>query len=127
MKSTYTHFTTAYLPLSLTTVIPMAESDASVSDHDSESSLSESLGIKTLQARFMVLASFRKPPKPNLDRTRFGLTVNSLSKWTTLRIFIDTLWILLQCLRPPHPSDDIMEATECLKAWWDFGVISQQW
>lgn len=69
MKSTYTHFTTAYLPLSLTTVIPMAESDASVSDHDSESSLSESLGIKTLQARFMVLASFRKPPTPNLDRT----------------------------------------------------------
>ena len=69
MKSTYTHFTTAYLPLSLTTVIPMAESDASVSDHDSESSLSESLGITTQQARSMVLASFRNPPKPNLDRT----------------------------------------------------------
>ena len=33
-----------------TTVIPMA---ASVSDHDSESSLSESLGTKTLQARFI--------------------------------------------------------------------------
>jgi len=69
MKNTYTHFIAAYLPLSLTTVIPMAESDASVSDHDSESSLSESLGIKTLQARSMVLASFRKPPKLNLDRT----------------------------------------------------------
>ena len=37
------------LPLSLTTIIPMAESD-----HDSESSLSESLDTKTLQARSMV-------------------------------------------------------------------------
>jgi hypothetical protein len=62
MKNTYTHFIAAYLPLSLTTVIPMAESDASVSDHDSESSYSESQGIKALQTRPMALASFRKPP-----------------------------------------------------------------
>jgi len=61
-KNTCTHFTAAYIPLSLTTIIPMAESDASVSDHDSESSLSKSLHTKTLQARSMVLASFSKPP-----------------------------------------------------------------
>jgi hypothetical protein len=40
----------------------MAENDASVSDYDSESSLSESLGAKTLQARSMVPDSFRAPP-----------------------------------------------------------------
>jgi len=60
MKTTYTHFIAAYLPLSLTTIIPMAESD-----HDSKSSLSESLDTKTLQARSMVLASFRNPPPEN--------------------------------------------------------------
>ena len=63
MENADTHFVADYLHLSLTTVIFIAESDASVSDHDSESSLSESLGIKTLQARSMVLASFRKPPE----------------------------------------------------------------
>jgi hypothetical protein len=42
MKDTCTHFLAAYLPLSLTTAIRMAKSDASVSEHDSESSLSES-------------------------------------------------------------------------------------
>ena len=36
----------------------MAESDVSVSGYDSKSSLSESLGIKTLQARSMVPDSF---------------------------------------------------------------------
>jgi hypothetical protein len=50
----------------------MAESDASVSGHGSESSVSESLGIKTLQARSMVLASFRDPSKPN-----FGYSYNT--------------------------------------------------
>ena len=34
MKNTCTCFIAANLPLSLTTVIPMAESDASVGDHD---------------------------------------------------------------------------------------------
>jgi hypothetical protein len=66
MKNSYTHFIAAYLPLSLTTVIPMAESDASISDHDSECSLSKSLGTKALQARSMILAGFRKHP-PFLD------------------------------------------------------------
>jgi hypothetical protein len=84
MKDTCAHFIAAYLPLSLTAAIPMAESDASISDHDSESSVSESLGIRTLQARSMVLASFRNPLE-----TEFG--------------------ILLQYLRPPqnareHPA-----------------------
>ena len=46
MKDTYIHFIAAYLPPSLITAIPMAESDPSVSEHNSESSLSESLGTK---------------------------------------------------------------------------------
>jgi len=28
---------------------------------------------------------------------------------------------------PSRLSDDIMEATECLKAWWDSAALSQQW
>src|SRR3954447_9713422 len=63
IQGTCTHFIAAYLPISLTTAIAMAESDASVSDYDSESSLSDSLGTKTLQARSMVPGSFREPPE----------------------------------------------------------------
>ncbi len=48
------------LPLSLTIAITMTESDASVSDHNSESSRSESLGTKTLQTRSMVPGSFHE-------------------------------------------------------------------
>jgi hypothetical protein len=62
-----------YLRLSLTTVIPMAESDASVGDHDSESSLSESIGTMTLQARSMVFASFRKRPETESGQNLMGL------------------------------------------------------
>jgi hypothetical protein len=60
MKDTCTYFIAAYrlYPLSLTIAITMAESDASVSDHNSESSRSESLGTKTLQTRSMVPGSF---------------------------------------------------------------------
>jgi hypothetical protein len=63
MKDTCTHFLAAYLSLSLTTAIPMAKSDASISEHDSESSLSESLGTETLQEKPMVPGSFRGPPE----------------------------------------------------------------
>jgi hypothetical protein len=38
----------------------MAESDASVGDHNSESSVSESLGTETLQTRSMVPGSFHE-------------------------------------------------------------------
>jgi hypothetical protein len=67
MKDTCTHFIASYLALSLTAIIPMTESDASVSGRGSGSSVSESLGIRTLQVRSIVLASFRDPslPKPN--------------------------------------------------------------
>jgi hypothetical protein len=60
-KDTCTLFIAAYLPLSFTTTIPIAESDTSVSDHDSESSLGESLGTKTLQEKSVVPASLRDP------------------------------------------------------------------
>jgi hypothetical protein len=62
MKDTCTHFIASYLALSLTAAIPMAESDSSASGRGSESNASESLGVKTLQVRSMILASFRETP-----------------------------------------------------------------
>jgi hypothetical protein len=81
MKTTYTHFIAAYLPLSLTTIIPMAESD-----HDSESSLSESLDTKTLQARSMVLASFRNPPESESGQNPIWMNDKQFIKIDTLTI-----------------------------------------
>jgi len=73
MKDTCTHFIASYLALSLTAAIPMAESDSSASGRGSESNASSSLGVKTLQVRSMILASFREtPPKPD-----FGYSYNT--------------------------------------------------
>jgi hypothetical protein len=63
MKDTCTPSIAAYLPRSLTTAISMAESNACGSEHDSESSLSESLGTKNIQTKSMVPGSFRGLPQ----------------------------------------------------------------
>jgi hypothetical protein len=62
IKDTCIYFITTYLTLSLTAAISMAESDAFVGTNESDCSLSESLGTKTLQARPIVPDSFRDNP-----------------------------------------------------------------
>jgi len=66
IKDTCTLFIAAYLPLSLTTAIPLAESDTSVSDHDFESSLGESPGTKTPAG--MVCGPYQLPRPPERNR-----------------------------------------------------------
>jgi hypothetical protein len=62
MKDTCTHFIAACLPFSLTTAIPMAESDASVNGRDPESGVSESLGQKNSAGKVYGPCQLPRPP-----------------------------------------------------------------
>jgi hypothetical protein len=106
-----THFIAAYLSLSLTIAILMAEGDASVSDHDSESGVNESPGIKTLQARPIALASFREPPRNRI--------LDTLTTPATSAECERTFGSAKKLAAPERNrlGDDIIETTESLKAW----------
>jgi hypothetical protein len=126
-----------------------------MTDSDTTSTLSESLGTETLEARSTVPAEYRERPEVEsvwVDGRKFlkvdhaaniRMWNDAAEKYPTLhRYALDTLAIpatSTECERifssakklvtPERNrlSDDIIEATECLKAWWDSGVISQQW
>jgi hypothetical protein len=109
----------------------MATPDVEMHDSDSDSVLSGSLGSDTLEARSMVPDAYRNAPVAEAARTWV---------WTLHHFALDTLAIpatTTDCERTfssgrkfvsperNRLSDDIIEAVECLKAWWDSGIIKQ--
>ena len=79
---------------------------------DGDSVLSEPLGPDTLEAGSMVSApdAFETLAIPTAA-TDYGRAFGSGRK--------------LISLERNHLGDGIIEATECLKAWWDSGIIKQ--
>jgi hypothetical protein len=96
-----------------------------------------------LEARSMVLDTYRNAPDAKVTRTWVWVNGRAFLKddFPTLHQFV--LGILAipataadyertfssgrKLISPERNrlSDDIIEATECLKAWWDSGIIKQ--
>ena len=84
---------------------------------DGDSVLSEPLGPDTLEAGSMVSNARSAPP-----------TLSKLLQYLQLLQTMGELSAVagkLISLERSHLGDGIIEATECLKAWWDSGIIKQ--
>ena len=92
----------------------MPSTDVDMSDSDATSTLSESLGTETLEARSITLHRYA------LDTLAIPATSAECE-----RIFSSAKKLVTP--ERNRLSDDIIEAIECLKAWWDSGIISQPW
>ena len=121
----------------------MATPDVEMHSSDSDSALPETLGPDTLEARSMVLDVYRNAPDAEATLTWVWVNGRVLLKddFLTLHQFpLDTLVIpatATNCERTfgssrklispkcNRLSDDIIEDTECLKAWWDPSIIKQ--
>ena len=95
----------------------MATPDVEMHGSDSDSVLSEPLGPNTLEARTMVPDACGNAPDA-LDTLAIPAIATDCERtFSSGRKLISP--------ERNRPSDDIIEATECLKAWWDFGIIKQ--
>jgi hypothetical protein len=82
---------------------------------DSDSVLSEPLGPDTLETRIMVPDACGNAPDA-LDTLAIPATATDCERT------FGSGWKLISPERN-RSSDDIIEATECLKTWWDSGII----
>jgi hypothetical protein len=81
---------------------------------DGDSVLSEPLGPDTLEAGSMVSNARSAPPMLS-KLLQYLQTMGELSAVAGKLISLER----------SHLGDGIIEATECLKAWWDSGIIKQ--
>jgi hypothetical protein len=97
--------------------VAMATSDVEMHGSDSDSVMSEPLGPNTLQARIMVPDTRGNAPDALDSLAIPAIATNCERTFSSGRKLISP--------ERNRPSDDIIEATECLKAWWDSGIIKQ--